>query len=1037
MKKLLRITWRWLRYAFAVLGLLLLLMALLPWLFPGPITRSVKSWANQSLDARLDFSKTHLSFFRHFPALTVSLDDVSLTGSPPFSKDTLLRARELALGINLWSVFFEEQTHIDKIFLTEGRLDVQVNEKGEANYNVYRSKPATAKPSTTSDSSSASLKLEAIILDEVDVVYRDESVGILLVADKLEYEGTGDLEKALFELDSHLEAEAVDFVFDGSYYLRRKQLRADLVTRINTNSLQLIFERNLLRINRLPVEFTGHFDFLADGYDMNFKLATRDADLAQLATALPPAYQDWVKNTQLRGDMEARVVLAGVYSVARNSMPNLSVDFRVADGVIQHREAPVPLRQLNTRFQLQLPQLNTDSLRLNLDSLAFSIGSGYLRLAHQSVGLEQMDLQSNLQTALDLATLDTTLGVPGLTLGGMLRVDGQAKGKLNWTGNDLILPKGDLRFHWQDGLLRFAQLPEAIQQIQARATVQSSGKHWQDISIQLDTLTATANRNKLQASFRINNLQERNLTSYITADLNLSSWSQFLPMGGWKLGGAVKAKAQASGIWLPDKNQYPVATIQATWENGMLQTPYYPAPIQEINLQAQGSSKQGTLAGMQLSLQPLQFRFEEQPIKVTAELQNFAALNYQVQALGKLDVGHLAKVFPGVPGNVAGQLDANLQAQGNQADVLAGRYNRLKQSGTLEVSQLVWQTDFLPKPLEIPTGVFRFQQDKMWFQSFQARCGQSDMRLDGYLYDAIGHFLNPAVPLKGRFQFRSNQLDVADFMTGASTADTSRTSVDTSAGVVFLPSNWDLALNTQIKKLRYNALEVSQIESDAFLKGGRLGFDSTRFTVVGTAVSMQGYYEPRTKKRAAFKYALEAKDFDVYRAYQEVPLFRQMASAAAYARGKVSLNYALEGQLDAGMKPVLPSLQGGGELQVHDVKLKGFRLLNTVSKETGKSEIRDPNLRKITIRSTVKNNVLTLERFKVKMAGFRLRVQGQTRLDGALKLRMRLGLPPLGIIGIPMRVTGTHTNPRVRLGKGDSDPLEETADSEAEDNSNK
>jgi len=39
---------------------------------------------------------------------------------------------------------------------------------------------------------------------------------------------------------------------------------------------------------------------------------------------------------------------------------------------------------------------------------------------------------------------------------------------------------------------------------------------------------------------------------------------------------------------------------------------------------------------------------------------------------------------------------------------------------------------------------------------------------------------------------------------------------------------------------------------------------------------------------------------------------------------------------------------------------------------------------------------------------------------------MRLGLPPLGIIGIPMNVTGTQDNPKIRLGKGDNDALEET-----------
>lgn len=74
----------------------------------------------------------------------------------------------------------------------------------------------------------------------------------------------------------------------------------------------------------------------------------------------------------------------------------------------------------------------------------------------------------------------------------------------------------------------------------------------------------------------------------------------------------------------------------------------------------------------------------------------------------------------------------------------------------------------------------------------------------------------------------------------------------------------------------------------------------------------------------------------------------------------------------------------------------------------------------------MRNNVFHLERFKIKIFGFRLRCEGESTLDGLLRLKMRLGLPPLGIIGIPMRVTGTHENPQIKLGRGDEAALPET-----------
>jgi len=108
-----------------------------------------------------------------------------------------------------------------------------------------------------------------------------------------------------------------------------------------------------------------------------------------------------------------------------------------------------------------------------------------------------------------------------------------------------------------------------------------------------------------------------------------------------------------------------------------------------------------------------------------------------------------------------------------------------------------------------------------------------------------------------------------------------------------------------------------------------------------------------------------------------------------------------------------------------DVQMKGFKLFNVVGKKTNHDAINDPKLSEIDIKTTVKNNIMNIERFKFKVAGFRPRIEGQVSLDGKLNLKMRLGLPPFGIIGIPIKVTGTQENPKIKIGKN-SENLEET-----------
>ena len=59
------------------IGSVLLLMFVLPMLFPGKIAEEVKLFANKKLNGELDFKEANLSFFNHFPSLTLTLTDFS------------------------------------------------------------------------------------------------------------------------------------------------------------------------------------------------------------------------------------------------------------------------------------------------------------------------------------------------------------------------------------------------------------------------------------------------------------------------------------------------------------------------------------------------------------------------------------------------------------------------------------------------------------------------------------------------------------------------------------------------------------------------------------------------------------------------------------------------------------------------------------------------------------------------------------------------------------------------------------------------
>lgn len=895
-----------LKIFFGTLGVLLLAMFLFPILFPGKIEQEVKDFANRRLKGELNFKEAQLSFFSHFPYLTLSLTEFDLKGSAPYRNETLVSADEIAFGINLKTLLFDGAVSIDKIFLDQALINVKVDKNGNANYNVYISEDKAPQDSKEK-SKDTSLQLERISIENTHLSFNDQSTGIHIKAKGFNYLGKGDLDQAIFDLDTEAEIEDFSFSFKGENYLKNKKVNAELITKINTNSLSFIFEENNLKINRLPIDFVGKLDFLSNGYDLDFKIESLDSQLADFFTALPPAYVTWLDKTQVDGRTDLVFTLKGKYIAATQTNPDIGFQMKIREGEINHNKAPVAASNIFFNFETRIPELNPEKLEVNIDSLFLNVGSDYAKAIIKTKGLKQPTIKAIIRSKMDLAKMNRALGITAFQVRGTLFSDIVAQG------------------------------------------------------------TYDANQNQIPS---------------------------------------IKAKLKLT--------------------KGYLKTSHYPNPITNIHVETTLTDTSGQLKDLQVAIHPASFVFEKNPVYVKAKLQNLDNLQYAIQAKGVLDIGRIYKVFSQKGLGVKGYVKANVRLKGTQSDAVNGNYSKLQNSGTLYLRDIATTSTYLPKPFVIKEGKFSFVQDQMQFQDFKATYGQSDFLMNGQLRNVIDFVLSTTGVLKGDFVLSSRFLNADEFLSEKQ-GDTSTASSPQviEKGVIVLPKNMDLQFRAQLEELKFQDLKVHGLQGKLGLKNGQLQLRDAAAEIIGCQVKMQADYADETPSRAAFDLKVKATDFDVQRAYKEVKLFREMVTAAESAQGIIGLDYAIQGKLNDQMMPIFPSLKGGGVLSVKKVKMKGFKLMNVVSRSTGKDKLKDPDLSKVDIKTKINNNIITIERFKFKVAGFRPRIEGTTSFDGRLNLKMRLGLPPLGIIGIPLKITGTQENPRVRLGKQTED-LEET-----------
>jgi len=892
-------TLKWL--GIAILSILLLLY-LLPLLFPGTVATEVKKLANKSLDSKLDFSNSKLSFFTHFPSLTVSLDDLSLTGSAPFSNDTLLKAKQVAFGINLKRLLFDNEVKIDELYVSDAFVNVIVNQKGQANYNIYVAPKDQPKDSTEEGTA---IRLDRIDFENCHIKYNDRSAKILVDAHGFNYVGKGDLSEDVFDLRTDASIDSIDFYYDRVPYLKKKELHADLITRINTNALSFILQKNELRINELPVEFTGFFTILKDGYNIDIDAASKNTTLDDLFSILPPQYLSWMEDTKIKGRSDLLFTFKGRYNAAKKQQPDLGFKLNIRDGSVEYSGAPVPLTDFKMDLSALMPSLDIEKLSIDLKSLGFKVGEkDYFNAFLQTRGFTEMQVKTTIKGSLDLSTLDAALGLQNMDLKGMLKAD-----------------------------------------------------------------------------------------------------------------------IEANGLFSATKKLFPKTKGGVNLQNGWLKTEYYPNPITNITFVTSVLNNAGTFEDLKIAVTPASFVFEGNPVYVNASVSDFEDIAYDARIKGELNVGKIYQVFAQKGLDVSGYAKADLSLKGKQSYATTGQYSKLDNKGTIVLKNIKTTSELFPKAFYIKEGNFRFQNEKMWFEKFGATYGKSDFALNGYLLNTINYFIESKGTLSGDFKLRSKLINVDEFMSlkegenkdRKSDVEYAKEENPKMSGVVIVPKNLNVSLFANVDKVEYNGLLLNNLSGKVGVSKGQFLLENTIFEIIGCNVGIDARYDDESPMDANFDVHFRAKDFSVQRAYKEIPMFREMVSAAEKAEGIISLDYKIKGDLDGNMGPIYESLEGGGVINLRDIKVVGLKLFGGISSKTGQNGLNNPTMQGIDVKTTIDNNLVSIEDFTFKVAAFRPTIKGTTSFDGLLDLRIRLGLPPAGLIGIPIVVTGTHEDPKIKV----------------------
>lgn len=437
-------------------------------------------------------------------------------------------------------------------------------------------------------------------------------------------------------------------------------------------------------------------------------------------------------------------------------------------------------------------------------------------------------------------------------------------------------------------------------------------------------------------------------------------------------------------------------------KNGSVKYPDLPGSISNIQVDA-GSKFVGgeDLNKMTADVKSFHANFGKNTIDGNLALRNMMTDPFiQSKIMSHVDLSTLEEFVPMAEGEkYDGILDADVEVKGKMSDLDNEDYEAFTAKGNLTLTDMLYASKDVPDDVNIKKMGFDFSPEHLSLTEMSAKVGQSDFSADGKIENYFGYLLRDD-KLKGAFNFSSSYLDLDALMPASETTESTEatTTADPSASAsateyILIPENIDFALNTDIKKARYNGIDVTNIRGGVGLNNEIATLDNLSLNAMGGTVGLKGSYNTQNHSKPVVDFAYSLKQIDINELAQNFITVEKLAPITKYAQGKISSDFDMKTGITPDFAPILSSISCIGDISSSSISLEGFDLFNKIADKTKLKSFDNQTLKNFYTNFKVKDGKIELDPFDIKMGSIPSKVSGYSTLDRNLNYDMAMNVP--------------------------------------------
>ena len=445
----------------------------------------------------------------------------------------------------------------------------------------------------------------------------------------------------------------------------------------------------------------------------------------------------------------------------------------------------------------------------------------------------------------------------------------------------------------------------------------------------------------------------------------------------------------------------PTIDVSITSNNASFKYPSLPKSVNNIHIDTQIKNTSGNVDDTYVSINRLAFNIDENKFSGNAKISNLTKNPYINTTInGKIDLSHINKVYPlELENELSGIINANLTSKFDIDAVQNNKYERIKNSGKLEITDFLFSVKEMANPLKINSAKVDFAPSKISLTNFDAITGTSDLKATGTINNLLGFILSDK-NLQGTFNLNSDSFKVSDFMTTDTTTESDKpkeeetVKTDKPKENLKIPAFLDCVVNANAKEVFYDNLKLENVKGTLIIKDQKATLKDVNGGMFGGNIALNGAVDTKPEK-SVFDVDMGIKSFNISDSFKNIELFKMLSPIATVLQGKLNTDINLSGSLKDDFTPNLASVSGKAlaEILATNVEPKNSKALSLLDQNLGFVDLKKLDLKDIKTNLSFENGKVNVKPFKLKYQDIDIEVAGSHSFDQLMDYNATFNVP--------------------------------------------